>query len=78
MTVVRSTPARAAASTVVNSPRNRPIQISYFCEGERTRFARRRPPLLLCEPPGSVINDPFLVMPEASQMMRNQNLDLWR
>ena len=76
MIVVRSTPARCAASIVVNSPRNNPIQISYFCEGERNRFARR-PPLLPAERPGSVIEDPFLVEPEASQMSRNQNPDLW-
>ena len=73
--VERSTPARSAASTVVNSPRNNPIQISYFCEGDRNRFARR-PPLLPAKRPGSVIEDPFLVVPEASQMWANQNPDL--
>jgi hypothetical protein len=75
MIVVRSTPARSAACTVEYSPRNNPIQISYFSDGERNRL-RRRPSLPACECPGSVIRDPFLVLPEASQMMRNQNADL--
>jgi len=75
MIVERSTPARSAASIVLNSPRNSPIQISYFCEGERNRFGRR-PPLLPAKRPGSVIEDPFLMEPEASQMWANQNPDL--
>jgi hypothetical protein len=40
---------------------------------------RRRPPASLpAERPGSVIEDPFRVVPEASQMLRNQNPDLCR
>ncbi len=78
MIVERSTPARSAASIVEYSPRNNPTQISYFCEGKRNRL-ERRPPLLPCERPGSVvIKDTFLVMPEVSQMRRNQNPNLWR
>lgn len=50
MIVVRSTPARSAACTVVYSPRNRPTQISYFSDGDRNRL-RRRPPLLPSERP---------------------------
>ena len=73
MIVERSTPARSAASIVLNSPRS-PIRISYFCEGHRNGFGQR-PPLLPAEP-GSVIEDPFLVEPEASQMWANQNPDL--
>jgi hypothetical protein len=73
--VERSTPARSAASAIVYSPRNSPIQISYFCDGERNRFGRRSP-LLPAERPGSVIEDPFLEEPEASQMRANQNPDL--
>src|ERR1035438_185356 len=73
MIVERSTPARSAASRVVNSPRNNPIQISYFCEGDRNRLRRRPPPALPAKRPGSVIEDPFRVVPEASQMLRNQN-----
>jgi len=60
MIVERSTPARSAASIVENSPRNRPSQISYFCEGDKNRFDRR-PPLLPTARPGSVIEDPFLI-----------------
>ena len=41
--VERSTPARSAASTVEYSPRNSPSQISYFCEGDRNRFASTAP-----------------------------------
>jgi hypothetical protein len=77
MIVERSTPARSAASTVENSPRNNPSQISYFCEGERNRLRRRPPPAPPAKRPGSVIEDPFRVVPEASQMLRNQNRDLW-
>jgi len=75
MIVERSTPVRSAASIVENSPRNRPSQISYFCEGDKNRFDRR-PPLLPTARPGSVIEDPFLVKPEASQMWANRNPDL--
>jgi hypothetical protein len=60
---------------MLNSPRNSPIQISYFCDGDKNRFDRR-PPLLPAERPDSVIKDPFLVEPEASQMRANQNPDL--
>jgi len=77
MIVEQSTPARSAASIIEYSPRNNPIQISYFCDGDRNRLPRR-PPLLPAERPGSVIEDPFLVMPEASQMRTNQNPNLWR
>ena len=62
----RSRPAYA--STVENSPRNNPIQISYFCEGERNRL-RRRPPLLPAERPSSVIEDPFLMEQQPSQIV---------
>jgi hypothetical protein len=75
--VERSTPARSAASTVEYSPRNSPIQISYFCEGDRNRFGRR-PPLLPAERPGSVIKTLLLIVPEAFQMWANQTADLWR
>ena len=75
MIVERSTPARSAASIVLNSPRNSPIQISYFCDDDRNRFGRR-PSLLPAGRPGSVIEDPFLVEPQASQMWANQNPDL--
>src|SRR6478735_9876779 len=40
-TVVRSTPADAAASAIVTSPRTNCKKISYFCVGVRNRFARR-------------------------------------
>jgi hypothetical protein len=73
--VERSTPARSAASAALYSLRNSPIQISYFCEGERNRFGRR-PPSLPAKRPGSVIEDPFLEEPEAWQMRANQNPDL--
>ena len=47
ITVERSTPARSAAWLIVLSPRNRPIQISYFCDGDRNRLRRRPVPLAL-------------------------------
>jgi hypothetical protein len=75
MIVERSAAARAAASTVENSPRNNPSQISCFCEGDRSRL-RRQPPLLPVEHPGSVIEDPFLVKPKASQMCAIESPDL--
>jgi hypothetical protein len=59
MIVERSTPARSAASPVVNSPRSNPIQISYFCEGERNRLRRRPPPAPPAERPGTVIKRPL-------------------
>ncbi len=75
MIVERSTPARSAALIMLNSPRNSPIQISYFCEGDKNRY-RRRTPTLPAERPGSVTEDPSLVKPEASQMWANRNADL--
>ena len=75
MIVDRSTLARSAASAIAYSPRNNPIQISYFCDGDRNRLGRR-PPLLSSEHPGSVIENPFLIRPEASQMWANQTRDL--
>ncbi|HEY5435122.1 MAG TPA: hypothetical protein VIK13_07805 [Candidatus Limnocylindrales bacterium] len=73
--VERSTPARSAASTVENSPRTNPNQISYFREGDRNRL-RRRPPFLPAERPGSVIKTLLLIVPEASQMWAKENPDL--
>src|SRR5215211_7348505 len=41
MIVERSTPTRSAASLMVVSPRTSCSQISYFCDGDRNRLARR-------------------------------------
>jgi len=33
--------------------------------------------MLPAERPGSLTEDPFLIVPKASQMRANQNLNLW-
>src|SRR5436190_1486938 len=73
ITVERSTPARSAASLIVLSPRSRPIQISYFCDGDRNRLRRRA----FCGP-CSVIPDSSSTSPRACQMRSDQTPDLWR
>lgn len=74
--LVLSTPAVAAASAIVTSPRTSCNQISYFWIGVKNRFARR-PARSFDQPSSSIIRSSSIGPPPA-EMMSDTTVNLYR